>query len=104
MAKGKAIDWTGPGMRIQPGTTVTWKSQANAGRKVKTGVVVVFVPANTDVLLLPETENLTLWPRQFDHFAASVDRYLVRVDRQGKRHALDPVYYMPLAGVIERQN
>ena len=90
--------------RIQPGTTVTWSSQANSSTKKKTGTIIAFVPAGRDVFFLPETEALTLWPRQFDVPVAAVDRYLVRVDRQGKRHILAPVYYLPLAGALERQN
>lgn len=90
--------------RIPNGTIVTWTSQANASAKKKTGTVIAFVPAWAVVYHLPEVEGLQIERRAFDMPQSSIDRYLVRVDRQGKHKALPPIYYLPSAVVIERQN
>lgn len=106
--------------RIPNGATVEWVSQANARALRKRGKVLAFVPrfrsrgenmrlpyghapgsptTPHDVCALVSPEAKWADIRTGNDRSAN-DRYLVEVPREGKR----PLYYAPLASVVERQN
>ena len=111
-----------PEGRIPNGATVEWVSQANARALRKRGKVLAFVPAwsfrdganNMRLPYAPEYRSLhkpgtvnplispdALWGDiRIGNSTSLNDRYLVEVPRDGKR----PLYYAPIASVVEKQN
>lgn len=106
----KTLDFLGKmetQQRIAVGTEVSWQSQAAGSYIKKTGIVEAFVPQQADVRvvwkeLYPET------PFRYGAISqstSSIPRYLVKVIPKGKNGTdLNPKYYCPGAGVIEKQN
>lgn len=105
-----------PAQTIPPGTLVSWTSKSAGVAKTKSGVVLAFVERGVALPYEPQGSALTSPPPSSVHPAIPRDakwshircgatrstrhRYLVRVDREGKR----PLYYGPDAAVVHAQN
>lgn len=94
--------------RIEPGTTVTWSSQAGGRAKTKTGIVMVFVPRREKTVaeVYPEILNVPSGSIQFDNitYPSTFDRYLVKVPKlneNGEETGKND-YYTPTAAKLER--
>lgn len=97
---------------IQIGDTVTWTSQAQGSVKEKTGIVLGFVGKGTKANVILNVAGCKILGDRYHLIGrfsnpgiALVDRYLVAVERVGKRGKTGTIdLYTPLASVIERQN
>lgn len=92
--------------RIKEGTEVTWTSQSQGVETKKKGVVIAFIPKHlsASVIWASHLNDIKFNPMDIQR-VSSFDRYLVRVERLGKKgQPLKPKYYAPIAGVIEWQN
>lgn len=95
--------------QLQPGTLVTWTSQARGSTKVKEGKVLVFIPKWVPLTeVYPEVTNIPRAAIKSDNirYFSVVDRYLVKVPRLKKTGEPSEKfdYYTPNAGGVKPIN
>jgi hypothetical protein len=91
---------------FEPGTIVTWKSQAGGYTKVKTGKVIAIIPKNQDGYhQIPGfndyyKQNSISYRRIKGQRCSQIVRYLVEVPRGGRSVLCD--YYFPNFSLVKK--